>query len=300
MQGSRVREEDQLRWCIEPVDELEDESISPELILVSSPEVARRAREQLPVVPSHRRAYDTAGVAHSPVSTVLQETRPVVPAALPETMVNGRRKTRWWAVAVAIVLAAAAAGFVVMQERRGDRGLDVSPQAAEKVGSRIAGALPILATPETVRHRPATAPTRTTPAGTNPATRTTVAPKPTTATPTVEGSAPPPARTVPEAPAKGTTTPPPAVVPRTFVPSRVFAWPPDPTATGYLVRFYRDDAKVYERRVTKPRLTLPASFRFLVGRYRWEVVPIHGSGPDAPSGGPIVESTFVLSAGRGG
>jgi hypothetical protein len=88
-------------------------------------------------------------------------------------------------------------------------------------------------------------------------------------------------------------------VPRTFVPSRVFAWPPDTTATGYLVRFYRDDAKVYERRVTKPRLTLPASFRFLAGHYLWEVLAIHGSGTGTPSGAPLVESTFVLTAASG-
>jgi hypothetical protein len=85
-------------------------------------------------------------------------------------------------------------------------------------------------------------------------------------------------------------------VPQAFVPSRVFAWPPDTTATGYLARFYRDDAKVYERRVTKPLLTLPASFRFLAGHYRWEVLPIHRSGN---FGAPIVESTFVLTAGSG-
>src|SRR5438552_4079491 len=105
MQGSRVREENQasvvlshiasvrqeefgsgLRPRLETAggDEIEalydpeEEPISPELILVSSPEVARRAREQL-AVPSHRPAYDEATAATSEATAVLRELRAVVP-----------------------------------------------------------------------------------------------------------------------------------------------------------------------------------------------------------------------------
>ena len=82
-----------------------------------------------------------------------------------------------------------------------------------------------------------------------------------------------------------------------FVPSRVFAWPADAAATGYLVRFYRNGAEVYETTVRKPHLTLPPSFRFLAGRYRWEVIPVLGSNPTARDGAPIVDSRFVVAPG---
>jgi hypothetical protein len=322
MQGSRVREENQasvmhsniasirqeefgseLRsrletaggYEIEGLNDLEEEPISPELILVSSPEVARRAREQL-AVPLHRPAYDDTTAATSEATAVLREIRAVVPAGLPDTTVARRKKMPWWMVVAAVVLVAAAAGVLVLRDHRGDRTSNVSAPPAQKTRSDVApttasptprrstDAAPATHRPKTVRHRRAAAP----------ATTTTVAPKSTTAAPTVEGSRPLPPRTAPNPPAK--TTPAPSVAP-TFVPSRVFAWPPDAAASGYLVRFFRDGAKVYERHVTKPRLTLPSSFRFLPGHYRWEVLPIRGSATD--TGAPIVESTFVLTAGSG-
>jgi hypothetical protein len=77
----------------------------------------------------------------------------------------------------------------------------------------------------------------------------------------------------------------------------VFGWPADTEANGYLIRFFRDGAKVYETRSTKPRLTLPPSFRFLAGHYRWEVLPVLGSAPNQRYGAPIVESKFVVAGG---
>ena len=79
-----------------------------------------------------------------------------------------------------------------------------------------------------------------------------------------------------------------------FVPSRVFAWPADSTASAYVVRFFRDGAKVYEAHASKPSLTLPSSFRFLAGRYRWEVLPVVASAPTERLGAPIVDSAFVV------
>ncbi len=110
-----------------------------------------------------------------------------------------------------------------------------------------------------------------------------------TPAPTVEGNGHTPPRTTPTQPQSQAAP--------TFVPSRVFAWPADAEASGYLVRFFRDGAKVYETRSTKPRLTLPKSFRFLPGSYRWEVLPILESAPNLRYGPPIVESTFVLTGG---
>ncbi len=95
-------------------------------------------------------------------------------------------------------------------------------------------------------------------------------------------------RTQPAAPSK----PAPA-----FVPSRVFAWPADSTATSYLVRFFRNGTKVYETTALQPRVTLPTSFRFVAGRYRWEVLPVLGSDPTVHYGAPIVMSKFVVTTG---
>jgi hypothetical protein len=76
----------------------------------------------------------------------------------------------------------------------------------------------------------------------------------------------------------------------TFVPARVFSWPPERAATRYLVRFFRNGHKVLEARTVRARLVLPKSFVFRPGRYRWTVVPLGVAGK-----GPLVDSRFVIS-----
>jgi hypothetical protein len=78
-----------------------------------------------------------------------------------------------------------------------------------------------------------------------------------------------------------------------FVPARVFAWPAASGADAYLIRFYRDDRVVLERRITVAHFTLPSSFRLVPGKYRWLVLP-HAGGR---YGGAVVDSRF--SIGRG-
>jgi hypothetical protein len=65
-----------------------------------------------------------------------------------------------------------------------------------------------------------------------------------------------------------------------------------PQASAYVVRFFRDGRKVFEQRIGSPKLTLPSSFHFTAGHYRWEVRPVVGS----RVGAPVVASQFVVSA----
>jgi hypothetical protein len=75
----------------------------------------------------------------------------------------------------------------------------------------------------------------------------------------------------------------------------VFAWPAAPNASFYLVSFMRDGKKVFEKRVTQPRLTLPGSFRFTAGNYRWIVVPASGSAGNPQYAPAIIDSKFVVA-----
>ena len=60
--------------------------------------------------------------------------------------------------------------------------------------------------------------------------------------------------------------------PSGFVPSRVWGWAPGSGAASYAVTFFHDDRPVFSTRASKPRLVLPSSFRYAVGRYRWTAV----------------------------
>jgi len=80
-----------------------------------------------------------------------------------------------------------------------------------------------------------------------------------------------------------------------FVPGRTWVWSTSQGARAYLVRFFLNGRQVLKRRTAKNQLTLPHSFRYGAGRYRWSVRPIRGA-PSRPSyGHPIVDSKFVLT-----
>ena len=80
-----------------------------------------------------------------------------------------------------------------------------------------------------------------------------------------------------------------------FVPGRTWVWSTSQGARAYLVRFFLNGRQVLKRRTAKNQLTLPHSFRYAAGRYRWSVRPITGA-PSRPSyGHPIVDSKFVLT-----
>ena len=74
-----------------------------------------------------------------------------------------------------------------------------------------------------------------------------------------------------------------------FVPARVFAWGPVKQATRYRVRFYRGNRVVLTRTTRSARITLPESFKFAKGSYRWVVEPRTGR----RYGKPVVDSTFT-------
>jgi hypothetical protein len=164
---------------------------------------------------------------------------------------RARRAERSWtyAVAAAVVLAFAIAAAIVLS-RSGD------------------GA----ATPATRTASPT--PTVTHPAPTTPAPRTTTT---TTAATTT-------ARTT-STPTKTTSKP----APKGFVPSRVFAWPAKPDAVAYVIRFFRGNKLVFQRRIVQPRITLPETFEFAPGSYRWLVVPVDRRGNE---GKAVVASQF--------
>ncbi len=80
-----------------------------------------------------------------------------------------------------------------------------------------------------------------------------------------------------------------------FVPGRTWVWSTSKGAHGYLVRFFLNGREILKRRTAKNQLTLPRSFRYTAGGYRWSVLPVSGP-PSQPSfGQPIVDSTFVLT-----
>jgi len=80
-----------------------------------------------------------------------------------------------------------------------------------------------------------------------------------------------------------------------FVPGRTWVWSTSKGARAYLVRFFFNGRQVLKRRPAKNQLTLPRSFRYAAGRYRWSVRPITGPQSRPSYGHPIVDSKFVLT-----
>jgi hypothetical protein len=213
--------------------------ISPELVLVASPEEAELARQSLPM----------------PVPPIPRF--PTFPPA--PVRARARRAERSWTygIAAVVVLAFAIAAAVVLDRSGAD------PSASVR----------------TV----ATQPTATHPsAPTSPTTTATTTPAHTTSTPTPTTT---PARTA----STPTATKPAA--PKGFVPSRVFAWPAKTGAVAYVIRFFRGSKLVFQRRIVQPRITLPESFEFAPGSYRWLVVPVDRSGDEGPA---VVASKFSV------
>jgi hypothetical protein len=273
--------------------------ISPELILVAPPELARLARELLPELP---RSY------RGPRAEVVPLAPPRAPTARPAAAARGLMHASaappyareqilrgGVAAAVAAVLLAAAA----FAADRSDRLSAASPPPAARAAPAAFAKAGVAGV--SIARSPGNAPRRHTakgsePARTGPAAASgQVSPQ---ATITGSGATPPaprsrarpmPARTQPQgsAPARAR-----GAADTAFVPSRIFAWAAAPGARAYDVRFFLDGRLVLELRPGVPRLALPASFRFRAGSYRWQVTPLLASGR---RGAPVVDSAFFLS-----
>ncbi|HSC74594.1 MAG TPA: hypothetical protein VLB89_10525 [Gaiellaceae bacterium] len=256
------------------------EPLSPELILVSPPEEAALAREQLPEVPELPRARQAEPAPPNGASEVNWNefladvrSRPVEPVAPPRLRPpepvrrNGRK--RLIVAAAAIVAVAVVVGIAWARDRTQQQ---PAPSSSPKPAPQ---------------HRQATAPkavkpakhASTTPA---PAVRTAAKPKSTSTS-------------------KSTSTPSSKHQPRArraagFVPTRVWSWAAVPGARAYVVRFLRNGHKVLKIRTGGPRLALPSRFTFAPGRYRWTVTTVSRNGKP---GRVIVNSAFTVAAPNG-
>ena len=294
-----------------PFDEFHE--ISPELILVSPPKEAERARALLPEVvltdwPRSRPEGSEPGSASPSDLPAEQRKQP----ERPSSQRRSRPTARGVLVAVATcgaLVAVAAAGFAA--GRRDNASGDVpslpatdaavSPDARPSTGRRVAPRANSVsrASPPEVVARGGEQPANT--GGRSALSSPTGAPTLTAPRGGVEsqangGSSAARAHAPHEAQTStAQTSAAQASTARTFVPSRVFVWPAVPQATYYVVRFFRNGRKVIEGRPSLPEFRLPTTFRFTPGSYRWVVVAAFGPPAQARLGAPIVDSTFELS-----
>jgi len=251
------------------------EPLSPELVLVATPEEAQRAREQLVDAP----AAQEAAVERPPErwdhaqewDQLLARMRAEAPAGVAEELPlrrerPKRRRLGWPAVAVAAVLVVAVLVGVAWARRDSSQPRLVGPTSASPPSATAPAARkPVKPPPVSVKPKPR-------------------AHKPVPATPRPKPAVPP-VRAAPKKPATRAA--------HTFVPARVWSWAPVPGTSRYRVRFLRNGREVLDVRTAKARLVLPTSFTFHKGRYRWTVVSIAAGKPWRP----IVDSTFVVARG---
>jgi hypothetical protein len=325
----------------------DDAVISPELILVASPEEARRAREHLPeqprIAPARRPspppASATADEASEPTpepgrlaplpprppewmsattspaparprpaEPLKQEPRRERPAppsyawATPAGKLDElstraaparRRRLAVRGRSLLVTLAAvtvALGGYFALSVFRRDSPTLVAATRVLVTPARAPTPSRHRAEPKSTPHRrpptPAHEPTLSRPATTATKTMATVA------TPTATSRKPVTPTPAPTARPKPRSTPNPKPEPVSgFVPTRNWGWPAQPGADGYQVTFLVDSHVVFRTRTTEPHLSLPRSFRFRAGAWRWKIVAL----PANPDAQPIVDSTFVLT-----
>ena len=241
--------------------------ISPELILVSSPEEQQRARELLPPAPADE--WDRLLARVRSRTAAEDEAEQISPPR--------SRKPRRTLVLASLVLVAVAVPIGMAGARdnvgvggaRSTKAHRVTSPAAHPAAAPvpIAPKAPAVQKPAVKAVHPAGQPSATEKAK----------PK----------SAPAKAKTQPKAPKPATTQI------SGFVPSRVWGWVAQPGSKSYLFRLYRNGRQVYTARSKQAQLVLPGSFHFAPGKYRWSVVAVTGSAKRGLK--PVVESTFVLS-----
>jgi hypothetical protein len=280
------------------------EPVSPELVLVSPPEVAQVAREELPDPPPDERhwppvvpAAPSAVLDRLPpppayprlVSEAPAAAEPAPPAAEDDGFAPGPPHRRRRAAFALIPLAAllGGVGYLIVMPRPAHRG---DTNAAVSMRSGATTSVPKPTTPgggtapsqaRTTRQGSRSTQTTKRPAATKPAT----AAKPKAAAAPSQSSKPKPK------PASA-SKPKPASAASGFVPARTWTWPKTSGADGYDMVFLLNGRVVFHARTTNPRVVLPKSFRFQAGTYRWVVRGV----PTGTNGRPIVDTTFVLTA----
>jgi hypothetical protein len=285
--------------------------ISPELALVD-PELRRIALEREPLR-EQTGALEVGAAAHrEPV----QARVPLPPSSAP-----GPRRllgARLPLVLAALGLAAAAAFLAVAVARSLDGGAGAvavrrttprpvargaQPLPAIKAAARVAGA---------AKPQPAATAAPPTPAAKAKRPAPVLPKRPGPAPGTPRGSLLPkrsarvlpkrPTRVLPKGPPRALPKRPPRVLPKTttkaaslvpkrstagapapssFRPSRAWFWQAVPGAIAYDVVFVRGSRTIYTGQTKRPRLRLPADFRFTAGNYRMEVTATVRSGGKA-------------------
>jgi hypothetical protein len=243
------------------------EPISPELVLVSPPDVAARARERL---------SEPSSCAPAP-RPMLHSTPTKRSPARP-----GSSRRRLLVLAV-LLLAALTAGALVPRRvvlRRG--GAPTSLQ-----GFALTNARP------STSPQPRTVPSPSQQRGEARSGTSASTPETRSAATAPSGSSPGAGATKRVVRTRGRSHR--STAPHLTRPARTFAWAPADNAAAYSVTFYRNGRAVLERRVGADILLLPRTFRFRAGEYRWTVVPIYrNERSNHPA--PIVDSTFVVEA----
>jgi hypothetical protein len=258
----------------------EPEPISPELVLVSPPDVARRAREGLREPALARAAAAPAADDRSPGPATGVVAEP------PRSPSKRRRRSRaLTGVIVGLAAAAAVAGgyFVGAHyiARRADDGSAVQAPRVTSAPRTNGGAAQTQRTATTAtgtahpQRRHAATATRPAPRTRTRSAKRTAAAKPTKRTATAK-------RTKPRSAVAGAAG---------FVPPRTWAWAKSKGARAYRLKFLLNGRLVLKMRTTRAHVVLRSSFRFRAGTYRWIVERI----PPAPQRRPIVDSTFALT-----
>ncbi len=244
-----------------------DEPLTPELVLVD-PDLARRARDQLPTGVPHRRRLkvEQKRAAQEPLFGFVQ---PAPSADVIDRQRPSRKRLRARGLAVLI---AAAAGAVVFLRVEPLRHFSASHDSASAPGATSSSAttlpLPPAAPPTSRRLRPAG--------------------HAQSSTPTDKGT-------------KATSR----VAPRTAT-TRAFAWVAVPNATYYLVQFYRGGREIFEARPTSSRMLVPGQwtfkgrrYRLTPGRYQWSVRPGFGRTAEKRYGQAVVRAKLVIQRASG-
>jgi hypothetical protein len=236
----------------------EREPISPELVLVSPPDVARRAREEL-------REPPFIGETVQGVRDRQPEPPSRVASPVPPRAGSPWRRMRIVVAGTAIAVAAAAVAYLVVA--RDDGGPVANPAA----GSRPRAAPTVqAAAPQATAPSTATVPSTVLPQHPKGKRKTRSKPRAT-------AKQSKPRRKV--APVAG------------FVPARTWTWPESKGAHAYVMEFLLKGHVVLQLLTARPRLVLPPTFRFRAGTYRWIVRRI----PPPANRRPIVSSRFVLT-----